>query len=355
MGNACESSKSITYKDSGVDIDVADATKREMKETLENKSSRVLNSLGAFASLYDIKFDDISHPIMVIKMEEPGSKQMLAAKYNRLPEVAYDLVNHLINDTICVGAKPLAIQDTIVCGSLDKDTVLKLVENMVTASRGQDCDLVGGETSEQPGVLDKGTYILSAACVGIVDKSKIIDGSKIKAGQVVLSLASNGVHTNGYTLVRKILENNPNLDQEKVGDETFIDAVLKPHVCYNLGLQKLFTKEAISGLAHITGGGVVDNLKRVLPKTVNAKIDLAKINVLDVFKVIAKAGNVPEEDMLRTYNLGVGMAVVCDKENQELITDTFKEYGVEVYKIGDIETATEEAKGEVLVENKICL
>lgn len=350
MGEAC-SNKSFTYKDSGVDIDVADATKLEMKETLENKSSRVLNSVGAFASLYDIKFDDIKHPVMVIKMEEPGSKQMLAAKYGKLPEVAFDLVNHLINDTICVGAKPLAIQDTIVCGRLDKDTVLELVGNMVKACRSQSCDLVGGETSEQPGVLDKGTYILSAACVGIVDKSKIVDGSKVKPGQVILSLASNGVHTNGYTLVRKILDANPQLETEKVEDGTFIDAVLKPHVCYNLGLQELFAKEVILGLAHITGGGVVDNLRRILPNNVNAKIDLSAIKIPEVFKVISKFGNVPVDDMLRTYNLGVGMALICNQENEAEVVSTFEKQNINVYKIGTIESGN----GEVVLENKLNL
>lgn len=351
MSNALKKD-GVTYKDAGVDIDVADATKIEMKKTLDKKSSRVMNSLGAFASLYDINYPEIKEPVMVIKMEEPGSKQLLAAKHGKLPSVGYDLVNHLINDTICVGAKPLAIQDTIVCGKLEKDTVLGLVNNMSEAARLQDCDLVGGETSEQPGVLENGTYILSAACVGIVDKSKIVDGSKIALGDAVLAIESNGVHTNGYTLVRKLIDTVSGLEDKKLSNgETFIDAVLKPHLCYNIPLQKLFSKGVVRGLAHITGGGVRDNLKRILPESINAEINLSDIKVLEVFKMISEAGNVPVDDMLRTFNLGVGMALICDPKDVQEVVSEFALVGTNVYQIGEIT----KGKGEVITAEKLNL
>lgn len=276
---------------------------------------------------------------MVIKMEEPGSKQMLAAKHGCLGDVAYDLVNHLINDTICVGAKPLAIQDTIVCGNLEPKVVVELVDKMAKAARLQNCDLVGGETSEQPGVLEAGTYILSAACVGIVSKSKIIDGSAIKSNQKVYAISSSGIHTNGYTLVRKILDSVPDLANKKLSTgETVLESVLVPHRCYNLPLQELFAKNnIITGLAHITGGGVVDNLKRILPKNVKATINLDSIEVLEIFKVLKEAGNVPADDMLRTFNLGVGMILVAEENDYPLIKETFDRYSMGTYCIGSIE------------------
>lgn len=351
MNNALKKD-GVTYKEAGVNIDVADATKIEMKKTLDKKSSRVMNSLGAFASLYDIGFPEIKEPVMVIKMEEPGSKQLLAAKHGKLSNVGYDLVNHLINDTICVGAKPLAIQDTIVCGKLEKDEVLSLVGNMSEAARIQNCDLVGGETSEQPGVLEKGTYILSAACVGIVDKSKIVDGSKIKEGDVVLAIESNGVHTNGYTLVRKLIETVSNLEAKKLSNgETFIEAVLKPHLCYNNPLQKLFKKNVVRGLAHITGGGVKDNIKRILPDKLDAKINLNDINVLEVFKMISEAGSVPGDDMLRTFNLGVGMALICQAKDVQDVVSEFKVEDIKVYQIGSII----KGEGEVVTTGTLSL
>lgn len=339
-------SPSLSYADAGVDIDTADAAKRLMAHSLSSSSSRVLNSLGAFASLYDFHFPEMKAPVLVIKMEEPGSKQLLAAQHGRLPAIGLDLVHHIINDTIMMGARPLVLQDTIVCGKLEKSMVCELVDVMAEACRSQGCDLVGGETSEQPRVIPAGSYILSAACVGVVDRSHIIDGSKIEVGDVVLAVESSGVHTNGYTLVRSLLDRDSQLAESRVGSSTFLEQVLTPHRCYNLTLQSLFQRCELHGLAHITGGGIVDNLSRIVPQGLQIALDLSAVRIMEIFRAIQAAGAVPSDDMLRTFNLGVGMIIVAPQISAPMIAAAFHKEGVGVYQIGAVETGTAEGSSQ---------
>lgn len=319
-----------------VNIDLANETKQEMAKFLETEDSRVLNKLGAFASLFDIKFNDYENPVLVLKTEEPGSKQIIAARYNRLESVAYDMINHLINDCIVMGAKPLTVQDAIICGVLEKSVINKIVKALSLACKEQDCVLTGGETSEQPGVLEKGTYILTSSIVGIVERKHIVDGSKIEEGDCVLALESSGVHTNGYTLVRKIMEDCPEIMHITVNGNSFLDAILKPHRCYYKTLKDLFGTGIIRGMAHITGGGICENLNRILPNNFDAIIDLSKYKVLDIFKVLKEKGFVSDAEMLRTFNLGVGMAIVVKKEDVSNINSYIKSKGVDCYEIGQI-------------------
>lgn len=325
--------KSLKYD---VNIDLANETKKAMADALETNNKRVLNKIGAFSSLYDIKFDEYKDPVLVLKTEEPGSKQLIAAQYDKLENVSYDMINHLINDCIVMGAKPLTVQDAIICGKMEKTAINKIVHAISDACKAQGCVLTGGETSEQPGVLQDGTYILTSSIVGIVDKDKIIDGSKIQEGDVVISLESSGIHTNGYTLVRKIMKEYPEVLNEKVGDKTFIEAVLEPHRCYYTAIKDLFGKGIITGLAHITGGGICENLNRILPSNLNAEIDASKYQILDIFKLIKKTGNVDEKEMLRTFNLGVGLTVVCKKEAVSEVINHVKQNGINAYEIGTI-------------------
>lgn len=332
--------KPLSYKEAGVDIDTADAAKRQMAEVLGKPGSGVLNSLGAFGSLFDGRFEGFREPVLVLKMEEPGSKQLLALQHGSVESLCYDLVNHIVNDIAVMGAVPLAMLDTIVCGKLEQDVVVRLVKGLTEACREQGFSLVGGETSEQPGVLSPGTYVLSAALIGVVEKERVIDGGKIKAGDTVLAIASNGLHTNGYTLVRKLLNEQPELAERVVqGDgrsETFLEAILRPHLCYLKGLKTIFDDQALKGLAHITGGGVGDNLRRVLPENVDAQIDLASIQVLPVFRTIQEVGGVPEDDMIRTFNLGVGMTAVVAPESADAIQERLGSAGYHAYPIGTV-------------------
>lgn len=325
--------ESLTY---GVNIDIANAAKQEMATILETGNKRVMNKVGAFASLYDFSFPEYHNPVLVLKTEEPGSKQLLAAQYGKLENVAYDMINHLINDCIVMGAQPLTVQDAIICGKMVKEDVNKLVKAVADACAKEGCVLTGGETSEQPGVLSEGTYILTSSIVGVVEKSKVIDGSKIEEGDIVLGVASNGVHTNGYTLVRSIMEKYPEVMQETVEGRSFIDAILEPHRCYYSIVKDLFATGMIRGMAHITGGGIKENLNRILPDNMNANIDLSKYRILDVFKVIRKFGNVSDAEMLRTFNMGVGLAIVTPKEFAETVKAHIIKSGVDCYEIGTI-------------------
>ena len=341
-------SESLTY---GVNIDVANAAKQEMATILKTNNSRVLNKVGAFASLYDFSFPEYENPVLVLKTEEPGSKQLLASKYGKLENVAYDMINHLINDCIVMGAKPLTVQDAIICGRMVKEDINKIVKAVADACSKEGCVLTGGETSEQPGVLNEGTYVLTSSIVGIVEKSKIIDGSKIEEGNVVLGLASNGIHTNGYTLVRSVMEKYPKILDEEVGGETFIDAILKPHMCYYSVLKDLFNTDMIRGMAHITGGGIKENLNRILPQNLDAEIDLSKYDVLEIFKLIRKYGKVSDAEMIRTFNMGVGLAVVTPRECAEEVKRHIINNGVNCYEIGTIVPGN---KHVVTVQNLKC-
>lgn len=325
-----------SYKKAGVDIAAADRAKRAMAKDLAANDPRVLNRIGAFASLFEASFPGVQQPVLVLKMEEPGSKQKLGSELGKLTSVCEDLVHHLINDIVVLGATPLAVLDLIVCGKLKPKAVQEIVRAIAKACEAQGCTLVGGETSEQPGVLKVGTYVLAASIVGVVDKAKIVDGSAIREGDTVLAVASNGPHTNGYTLIRKLLEQNPDLVKKKVGMGTFLDAVMKPHTCYYHAFKGLFGDSSLHGMAHITGGGIQGNLNRILPKGLDAEVDVSKIQILPVFKVMRKAGNIADADMLRTFNLGVGMILIVGREGVSKMREHLGKQGHESYLIGTI-------------------
>lgn len=329
-------SQSISYASSGVDIAAADAAKLKMADSLRSKNPRVFNSVGAFASLYDGSFPDYKEPVLVLKMEEPGSKQKLAFQYGYIPSLCEDLVNHLVDDIAVMGAEPHAVQDVIVCGKLEEAVVTQLVEHMARACRALDCELVGGETSEQPGVLAEGSYVLAASIVGVVEKSKVVDGRNIAEGDLVFAIPSNGLHTNGYSLVRKLLEFNPELKDEIINGEKFLDLVMKPHTPYLGVIRKIRDLAGLTGLAHITGGGIAGNLNRILPKGCCVNIEASKIKSLPVFNKIQNVGGVSLEDMRQTYNCGVGIAGVCKKEALEEILSLCSSSGFEAYQMGEV-------------------
>ncbi len=328
-------SEPLTYKHSGVDIDAANSLKRELKAMLRNDDPRVLNGVGAFGSLYRIGFPEMTDPVLVLKTEEPGSKQLLAFRHDRFESIGHDMINHLINDCIVMGARPLAVQDAIICGKLEKDKVKRMIAGIDAACRAQGCTLTGGEVSEQPAVIESGRYILTASVVGIVDRADVVDGSAIRAGDAVLAVESSGLHTNGYSLVRKLLERNPGLERWIVGGPNFIDLVLEPHRCYYNYLKDLFPRKIIRGMAHITGGGIRENLDRILPEDIDARIDLDAYRVPAVFSVIREESGADDGEMLRTFNLGVGLAIVCAPADAESIIAHLGSKGVPAWRIGE--------------------
>ncbi len=336
--------KNLSYAVSGVNIDTANETKREMAEVLITSERRVLNKVGAFASLFDGAFPEYKHPVLVLKTEEPGTKQKLAFKHDSIETICYDLVNHLVNDAIVMGAKPLSVQDCIVCGKIEKEKILKIVSSLAAACKENGCVLTGGETSEQPGVVETGTYILTASIVGVVDKENIIDGSKIQQGDVVLALASSGIHTNGFSLVRRIMEESPDILKQEIEGKPFIKSVLTPHRGYYNCLKDLFEKKELTGLAHITGGGIGENLNRILPDMLDAEIDLSKIRILPIFKTLKDFGRLQDEDMIRTFNMGVGMAAVVSPNFVDEAIAHLKRSDVMAYSIGVITEGNKRVK-----------
>lgn len=334
----------INYKTSGVDIDLANETKKELALEIDNTDKNILNKVGAFASLYEFNFPQIKKPVLVLKTEEPGSKQLLALEHNRVETICYDMINHLINDCIVMGAKPVAVQDAIICGKLEKDIVLRMVKAMSRVCRENGCVLSGGETSEQPGVLKKGTYVLTSSIVGVVDKDCIIDGSQILKHDIVVGIESSGLHTNGYTLIRKIIEEYPGIKEEMIDSKTFLDVVLEPHRCYYNAIKDLFPKKIIKGLAHITGGGIKENLNRILPSGFNAEIDLSKIRILPIFQFIKNKTNLPDQEMLRTFNMSIGLAAVVNKMHTQKIITHLNQFNINSYEIGIIVKGNKEVK-----------
>lgn len=335
------SDNGLSYREAGVDIDVADAAKGRMAALLRTSNPLVLNSLGAFASLIDGRFADYRHPVLVFKTEEPGSKQKLAADHGRLDRIGFDLVNHLVNDIIVLGARPIAVQDCIVCGKLDPAAVTRIVGSIARACEAQGCSLVGGETSEQPGIIPGGTYVLSASVIGVVEKELVVDGSAIAAGDQVLALPSNGLHTNGYSLVRALLGRRPELARMDVSGRSFLEWLFLPHTCYWGALRHLSLRDGVHGMAHITGGGIADNLRRILRPGLGARIDLAAVRVLPIFRAIRDEAAAAEADMLRTFNLGVGMTLVAAADRAARILETLRAHGHDAYPIGGITAAVE--------------
>lgn len=328
--------ESLSYEKAGVNIAIADATKQAMAKHLATADTRVLSSMGAFASLFDGSFPEYKHPVLVFKIEEPGSKQLLAFQYNRITSIGYDLIHHLINDIVVMGARPLVVQDAIICGKLEKEVVTQIVASLAEACRAQGCTLTGGETSEQPGVIPAGTYILAASIVGVVEKTKIIDGSKIVVGDKILAVASNGLHTNGYSLVRALIAQQPEILKIMVGEETFLEAILKPHQCYYQSLQEILELPELHGIAHITGGGIAGNLHRILPAHTSALIEASAIQILPLFKIIRELGNIRDSEMLRTFNIGVGLTLVVAAGAAETIQHHLSRHGCSSYVIGEI-------------------
>ncbi len=327
----------LSYSKAGIDITYTDTIKKEMAKHLETKDNRVLNGLGPFASLYDIRFPNIENPVLVLKSEEPGSKQKLAMEYGYTESICHDMINHLVNDIVVMGATPLAVLDTIVCGNAEKDTIKTLVKGVSDACKENECSLVGGETSIQPLVVDSGVYVLTSSIAGIVEKSKVIDGSAIEAEDVVLAIASNGLHTNGYSLVRLLMDKMPQIKLDKIDGLTFIEQIMKPHTPYYKAIKGLFDKNVIRGMAHITGGGIEGNLSRVIPDGLSAKIDLSKLRILKIFQYIRNSGNISDEEMLRTFNCGVGFNIVVNpKDKVEVMNHINRFY--DCYEIGTMET-----------------
>lgn len=339
--------ESFSYSRAGVDISYTDAMKKEMAGYLRTDDKRVLNGLGPFASLYDIHFPNLEDPVLVLKSEEPGSKQKLAMEYGYSESVCHDMINHLVNDIAVMGAKPLAVLDTIVCGNAEKETIRSFIKGISEACRENECTLVGGETSIQPEVVSKGVYILSSSIAGIVSRKHIIDGSAVEEGDTVLAVASNGLHTNGYSLVRMLMDKMPQIKLDKIEGETFIEQIMKPHTPYYKAISSLPYHSDTHGMAHITGGGIEGNVSRIIPDGLCAEINLTQLKTLPLFRYIKDIGSIDEKEMLSTFNCGVGLIIITNRKSADTIINHMIDYH-DCYEIGRIMRCSRQTTKKVI-------
>jgi phosphoribosylformylglycinamidine cyclo-ligase len=306
------------YVRAGVDVDLGNILKRGIGALVrQTHGPQVLGKIGGFGGLFRASFPGIREPVLVASVDGVGTKLKIAFAMDKHDTVGADLVNHCINDIAVVGARPLFFLDYIGCEKLEPSVFRQLLRGFSRACRAAGCALLGGETAQMPGMYRKGEYDLAGCIVGVVDRSKIIDGSRIKPGDVVLGLASNGLHTNGYSLARKILFEKMRLKPSSslpgstitVGEE-----LLRVHKNYQPLLARI-PVGVIEGIAHITGGGLIDNLPRILPSNCDAVIETKSWRVPSIFQILQKNGNVDTQEMYQVFNMGIGMVAIVAKRN----------------------------------------
>lgn len=326
----------ITYKEAGVNIEEGYKAVKLMKEyTKRTMTSNVLNGIGSFAGMVEIG-NGFKNPVLVSGTDGVGTKLEIAIKLNKFDTVGIDCVAMCVNDILCHGAKPLFFLDYIACGKLDSNIAADIVKGVSEGCVQSNAALIGGETAEMPGMYKDGDYDLAGFAVGIVDKDKIIDGSKIKEGNSLIGIASSGVHSNGYSLVRKIVKDY----SEKLGEKTLGEILLEPTKIYVKSILKLIERFDIKGMSHITGGGFYENIPRMFKENFTAVIDKNSFEVPEIFKYLMKQG-VEEEHMFNTYNMGIGMVLAVDKNDEEDVIKMLEDMGEKAYKIGTVQAGGE--------------
>jgi phosphoribosylformylglycinamidine cyclo-ligase len=331
----------IRYKDAGVDIDAANQATEQIKKLARSTfNENVFSEIGGFGGMFNGVFPDTREPVLVSSCDGVGTKLKVAFATGVHNTVSHDLVAHCVNDILVQGARPLFFLDYIATGKLNPDVVSQIVDGLATGCRESNCALLGGETAEMPGLYSDGEYDLAGFIVGVVDRHRIINGARITEGDVVVGLPSEGLHTNGYSLARKLFFDAAGYDLDQNVPElgcTVAEELLKPHKCYLPALERLIEHEGVlKGLAHITGGGLVENIPRILPANVDVAIKEGSWPVLPVFNLLRKIGDVPREDMLRTFNLGIGMVVIAGPKFLQFLEDKFNCARQEFYVIGEV-------------------
>lgn len=332
--------KPITYADAGVDITRANRTKQRIKYLAHKTFTKgVLSEIGGFGGLFSIDRKKFRDPVLVSSVDGVGTKLKIAFEMDLHSTVGGDLVNHCVNDIAVQGATPLFFMDYLATGKLEPDVAEKIIEGMAEACKHNGCALIGGETAEMPGFYPPGEYDLAGFIVGVVDRERIITGEKVAVGDILIGLPSNGLHTNGYALARKLMftvaryspDTYINEVHGKVGNE-----LMKQHKSYWPVIRKLVDAEAVSAMAHITGGGITENLPRVLPKGTAAIVELGTWPVPPIFPHMQKIGNVPDDDMMRTFNMGIGMVLVVPHKNFKKVQSLLERAGEKGFTIGRI-------------------
>ena len=336
-----EKSYSESYAAAGVDITAGYKSVELMKKHIKRtRNEGCLDDVGGFGGCFGLNLEGISQPVLVSGTDGVGTKLKIAMLLNKHDTIGIDCVAMCVNDIICCGAKPLFFLDYIACGKNIPEKIADIVGGVAEGCVRAGCALIGGETAEHPGMMAEDDYDLAGYCTGVVDKSKIIDNNTMKAGDVVIALASTGVHSNGFSLVRKVFDiENADLTtpREELEGKSLGEALLEPTRIYVKSVLALLEKVQVKGISHITGGGFYENIPRSIPDGLGARIDRSKVKVLPIFQMIAKTGNIPQRDMFNTFNMGVGMSIVVAKDDVETALNILKDWGEDAYVIGEIE------------------
>ena len=337
-----KNSFSASYAAAGVDITAGyKAVELMKKHVARTRNEGCLDDVGGFGGCFGLPIAGMEEPVLVSGTDGCGTKVKLAILMDKHDTIGIDAVAMCVNDIICVGAKPLFFLDYIACGKNVPEKIAEIVGGVAEGCVQSGAALIGGETAEHPGLMPVDEYDLAGFAVGIVDKKKIIDNTRMKAGDVVIALPSTGIHSNGFSLCRKVFDidnNNPELyvAREELGGKTIAESLLVPTKIYVKPVLALLEQVDVKGISHITGGGFYENIPRSIPDGLCAKIDKSKVKVLPIFDVIAKVGNIPERDMFNTYNMGVGMSIVVPADQVELALSILKDNGEDAYVIGTI-------------------
>ena len=337
-----KNSQSASYAAAGVDITAGyKAVELMKKHVARTRNEGCLDDVGGFGGCYGLPIAGMEEPVLVSGTDGVGTKLKLAMLMDKHDTIGIDCVAMCVNDVICVGAKPLFFLDYIACGKNFPEKIAAIVAGVAEGCVQAGSALIGGETAEHPGMMPADEYDLAGFSVGIVDKKKIIDNSKMAPGDVVIALASSGVHSNGFSLVRRVFDidnNNPELYKPcaELGGKTIAETLLEPTKIYVKSVLALLEKVDVKGISHITGGGFYENIPRSVPHGLCAKIDKSAVKVLPIFNLIAKAGNIPERDMFNTYNMGVGMSIVVPADQVQTALDILTAHGEDAYVIGQI-------------------
>ena len=340
-----ENSKSEAYAAAGVDITAGYRAVELMKKHISRtKTPGADTEVGGFGGLFEPDLAGMKQPILVSGTDGVGTKLKIAFLMNKHDTIGIDCVAMCVNDIICCGAQPLFFLDYIACGKNVPEVIEQIVKGVCDGCVQAGAALIGGETAEHPGMMPEDEYDLAGYTTGIVDKAKMIDNSRMKAGDVITALASSGVHSNGFSLVRKVFDvENADLTSpvERLGGKSLGEALLEPTRIYVKPVLALLKEADVKGISHITGGGFYENIPRSIPDGLGAKIDRSRVRVLPIFDLIAEAGNISERDMFNTYNMGVGMSIVVAPEDAEKALKILRDYGEDAYIIGEIEESAE--------------
>jgi phosphoribosylformylglycinamidine cyclo-ligase len=332
--------KPINYSDAGVSIEAANAAVDKIKEMARSTfNARTLSEIGQFGGMFDASFPEMRAPVLVASADGVGTKLKVAFETGTHDTVGRDLVNHCVNDILVQGARPLFFLDYVATGTLSPEVIAAVVEGMARGCRENNCVLLGGETAEMPGFYAAGEYDVAGFIVGLVDRGRVIDGKRIAAGDVLLALPSVGLHTNGYSLARKLFFEVAGYDASTRLEEldmTVGSALLAPHLSYLPALEGLLDTGVLKGLAHITGGGLIDNIPRILPAGTAVEIKRGSWPVLPVFTLMQQIGNVSETEMHRTFNMGVGMVIICAQGDAATVRAHTDARGEQIFEIGRV-------------------